>query len=147
MSDIQSVPFDFQSVDDFLDEWNLQFRLNDMTNTANKFQLVLASYCPDNINQCLTNGQLNSNVTIATISGTAQIKDCPLVWDTVNNEIRSGTADVTFNLSTNTFPLKAIFLRTYAGYVMGYSITSTPIKVTNEVILEANTILWSVANE
>lgn len=136
--ELKSYPFDFDSVNDFFTQWNIKFKLSDMTGASNKFQLVLASTCPNNIEQCLTNGSLNNNVTIYTS------QDVKLTWDNSQKTI-SITDNVTFNLSTNTFSLKAVFLRNKSnGYVMGYSINENAVSVTNKVIFDKDTILWSI---
>ena len=139
MSEEQSFLFDFQRSPTFLDNMNVKFHLLEM-NSSNNFQVVFSTYAPTNIEDCLSSdGTLNSDVTIQ-----ASL-DCSLKWE---NDIISIRNDVTWNIGDTYYPLKAVFIRNKSnGYVMGYSINITSFEVTNEVIFEEDTILWSFRDE
>lgn len=137
MSEEQSYTFDFQRVSDFFDRWNVNFKTVGDFGVANKFQICLCSYAPNNIGQCLYNGMIDtSQVTVHSSV------DCQLDW--VNEEIVLN-GDVTFNLSTSIVPVKAVFIRHKAsGVVLGYCIDLNAIEVTNKVIFDDGTIFWSI---
>ena len=139
MSEEQSFLFDFQRSPTFLDNMNVKFHLLEM-NSSNNFQVVFSTYAPTNIQDCLSSdGTLNSDVTIQ------ESLDCCLKWE---NDIISIRNDVTWNIGDAYYPLKAVFIRNKSnGYVMGYSINITSFEVTNEVIFEEDTILWSFRDE
>ncbi len=139
MSEEQSFLFDFQRSPSFLDNFNVKFHLLEMNSSSN-FQIVFSTYAPTNIQDCLNDdGTLNDDVTIQ------ESVDCSLKWE---NEIISVRNDVTWNIGDAYYPLKAVFVRNKSnGYVMGYSINITSFEVTNEVIFEEGTILWSFRDE
>ena len=147
MTNEVSVNVDVHSVDDFMTQWNSTFRLSEMSGIQGMYEIVVASNTQPNIKQNLDNGRLNSNVTIATINGNQAILDCPLVWNGNENTIRIAN-DVTLNIGATFINFKAFFIRhKSSGYVMGYWINDNPIEITNKVIFEANTILWSINYE
>lgn len=137
MADDFSYVFDFQRVDDFFDRWNVNFKTTGDFDVANKFQITLCSYSSDNISDCLIGGVIDtSNVTIYSS------QDCTLNWS--NEEVSLG-ADVTFNLSTNIVPCKALFIRHKAsGVVLGYCINGVAFDITNTLKFSKDTILWSI---
>lgn len=129
--------FDFSRVKDFFDKWNNTFHTVEM-NGASNFQLVMASYSPTNIDDCLTgSGALDTSQ----VTGT-KIVDCGLVW---SNDTITLKNDVTFSIGNEIVPLKALFLRHKAtGYVMGYSIAMNNFNVTNQLVIDKDTIFWSI---
>ena len=138
MADVQSYIVDFKRVDSFFDEWNLKFKVADM-NATNKFEVVVSSYSPNNIEECLNNDGTLSN----TVTGT-YVENLALTW--ADNVIRVAF-DVTFSFGDNVVPLKSLFIRDkVTGYVMGYSIFMNTFNVSNQMVLDANTILWSIEN-
>ncbi len=135
MSEVQSFLFDFKRVEDFWEMWNIKFPISEM-GSSNKFQLVFCTDSPNNIEDCLTNGSLNSNVTIYTS------KDCTLEW---SNHTISIKDDVTWNIGDYEVTLKAVFLRNKAtGYVMGYNINIDNFDITNKLVFDGGTLLWSI---
>ena len=132
-----SYLFDFRRVSDFFSQWNVKFHTMEMNGGAN-FELVLAPYSPSNIEDCLTsNGSLDT--TQVTGIKTANLG---LNWSDDTVTIAN---DVTFTLGNETIPLKAIFIRHKgSGYVMGYSINQNSVSVTNKVIFDKDTIVWSI---
>lgn len=140
MTEVQSYLFDFERTPTFFERWNLDFKLLQMDGSTSNYQIVFSSYAPSNIGECLnSNGSLSSDVTVI-----ASI-DFPLKYD--NGVITVGD-DVSWTINTNIYPLKAVFIRDKAtGYVMGYSININTFEVTNEVVIEEGTILWSIQDE
>ena len=134
----QSFLVDWSRVKNFWRAWNEEFTIQEM-NGANNFQLVFSSYTPNNIDDCLTNnGTLTQDVL-----ATSTVIDCGLTWD--DNGIVSISNNVTWNIGHETIiPLKAIFLRKKEnGFVLGYSINQTSFDVTNKVIVDKDTVIWS----
>ena len=133
----QSYLFDFYRVDTFFEQFNKKFDVSDMDGT-NNFEIVVSSYSPNNISECLNNdGTLNTSV----VTGTT-VQNLPLLW--ANNTVKVAF-DVTFDFSTNIVPLKSLFIRDKTtGYVMGYSIFMNTFNVTNQMVFDADTILWSI---
>lgn len=137
MAEVQSYLFDFNRVDSFFDEWNKKFDVEDM-NGSNNFEIVVSSYSSNNIDECLNaNGTLNTTVVTGTYS-----QNLALTW--ANNTIKVAF-DVTFNFGDNIVPLKSAFIRDKStGYVMGYSIFMNTFNVTNQLVVDAETVLWSI---
>ena len=133
----QSYLFDFYRVDTFFEQFNKKFDVSDMDGT-NNFEIVVSSYSPNNISECLNNdGTLNTTVVTGTY-----VQNLPLLW--ANNTVKVAF-DVTFDFSTNIVPLKSLFIRDKStGYVMGYSIFMNTFNVTNQMVFDADTILWSI---
>lgn len=133
----QSFMVDWSRVPDFFTYWNKLYDVSAMNGTVGNFEIVFSSYAPDNIQDCLAGTLLNEDVIIT------HREDCGLEWDT--NGIVSIFTDVIWNVGDEIIPLKAIFLRNKVnGVVMGYSINQTSFDITNQVILDADTVLWSI---
>ena len=139
MTEIQSYTFDFTEPSRFFDNWNVRFKTMEM-NGGNNYQLVLSNYSPSNFDECVDGGGvLNSDVTVLTTL------NCPLSWD---GEKVSIASDVEYNIGTSTTQtLKAVFLKNKnTGYVLGYCIFANSITVTNKVIFEEGTVLYTISN-
>lgn len=134
----QSFLVDWSRVKNFWRAWNEEFTVQEM-NGANNFQLVFSSYTPNNIDDCLT----SSGTLTQDVLATSTVIDCGLTWD--DNGIISISNNVTWNIGNETIiPLKAIFLRKKEnGFVLGYSINQTSFDVTNKVIVDKDTVIWS----
>ena len=139
----QSFPFDFQRTPNFFSMFNNNFHLTDMTSSANNsFQLVFASYCPNNIEDCLIGNYLDPSEVIIADGGSA-IVSCDLLWDN-DDEVIYLRDEVKWTVETGNTPLQGVFLRDKnSQVVMGYSIHPNPFDVSNEVSIRANTVLWS----
>lgn len=132
----QSFMVDWSRVPDFFTYWNKLYDVSAMNGTVGNFEIVFSSYAPDNIQDCLAGTLLNEDVVIT------HRADCGLEWD--SNGIVSIFTDVIWNVGDEIIPLKAIFLRNKVnGVVMGYSINQTSFDITNQVILDGGTVLWS----
>lgn len=143
MSLSYSYPFDFTRTPTFFNQWNLGstgFSISQM-NASNNYEFVFVSHCPENIEQCLDGGKLDTDaVNVLTTL------PCSLKYDATANEvIISVRNQVTWNIGENIYDLKGVFLRSKdSSFVMGYSIKQNIVEVTNKLIIEADTILWSI---
>lgn len=156
----QSIIFDFHHTKDFFEKrWNVGFSvIDDMThkedgetitpNGANsKFQLVISSYCSNEIDDCIVSSDSSSDGTINTTNvDVTKSVDCGLSWIDGNIFL---TDDATINLTTDEIlPIKSIFLRKKSnGVVLGYSMNTTAFEVTNQVQFNEGTIFWSLNDE
>ena len=135
---IQSYIFDIKEVPRFFDDWNIRFRLMDMDGVSQNFKLVFSSYAPSDISDCLNDGMLSDEVTVASSV------DCKLKWES-DSRVISVKDNVVWNVGDNNYPLKAVFLcNKFDNYVLGYCIHSTSFDVTNKVQIDDGTILWSI---
>lgn len=130
--------FDWSKTPQFVDKFNKGFDLVSMNGSSNNFQLVISSFCPSDIDDCLTsNGTLNNDVT------QTQTLDCALKWQ--DNTIKLGN-NVTWNIGTSIVPIKAIFLKDKnTGFVLGYSINTTAFDVTNQLKFNKDIVFWSIS--
>lgn len=149
----QSFLFDFSRSPTFFENFNESFSLTDMNTSDSEtvlenFQLVLASYCDDNIANCLdADGCLSSSVTVAkSIENVDLINTIGLdyIIDDYGDAIISLHDETTFVVGDTNIPLKAVFLQTLDGYVMGYSIMERAIPVTNKVVFDEDVIFWDI---
>ena len=142
MTEVQSYIYDFQRVPRFFDDMNVngKFKLLDMDGASSNFQIVFCSYSPSNLDDCIgSDGKLTSDVTVQ------QAVDCKLKWE--NNAI-SVVGDTQWTIGDNVYPLKAVFIRDkVTQYVLGYCINIMSFEVTNKIIFDGGTILWSISDE
>lgn len=137
----QSFLVDWSRTKDFWKDWNIKFKVEEM-NGASNFEMLFTSYSYNNIDECLTDSNTLKPEVEAGIFNDA---DCGLMWD--NDGIISVANNVIWDLGTDIVPLKAIFLRKKSNkYVIGYSINQTSFDVTNRVIIDKDTVLWSFHN-
>lgn len=137
----QSYILDFTRTPLFFDRWNIDFTVNEMKQNANNFQIVYTGHAPDNINDCLTGGVLN---TTNVVVNNNYIVDFSLKYDDGVISVRN---DATLTLNDYIYPLKAVFIRNKAtGFVMGYCINTTAFEITNSIKLAKDTILWSITD-
>lgn len=165
MAEEHSFIFDFSRVDDFFENFNQTFFIEEMWKVtginsstgeytyaetgSDCFQLVLASYGGDNISDYLDEyGGLSSNVTVAVDEdGNELIEDISLDWYNRGNgeatiELHS---DVTFDIGDINTPIKAVLLRSKeSGYIMGYSINMVSFTVTNQIKFDNDVIFWDI---
>ena len=135
----QSYLFDFKAVDDLLYMWNSTFHTSDMDGVNPNYELVFCTDAPSNIGDCLSGGTLNSNVTVK------QAVDCKLLF---KDNIISFKGNTVWNIGEEEVTLKAVFLRDKSnGYVMAYNINIDYFYVTNKLMFDDGTILWSISYE
>lgn len=144
--DLQSYIFDFSRVDSFYEHLNIDFNISDMVGSEGNanFEFVLSEHSPNNIEECLDNdGCLNSSVDDNIT------EDVPLLWtnnDDGTNQI-SIDDDVEFTFGDTIVQMKALFLREKtSGYVLGFCINMNTVSVTNKMVFEEDTILWTVSD-
>ena len=138
MGEVYSCLFDFHRSPLFFKQWNIDFTVTQMQQDNNNFNIIYCSTAPDNINDCLSNGRLDSSKV--TVIGTV-----PLSLKYVNDVI-SVRADATLNLGQTIEPLKAVFITNTSGFVLGYSINTQAYEITNTLTIEKDTILWSIVD-
>jgi len=144
--------FDFTRVDNFLDDMNREgcFDVNDMDGITPNYRMVLASDCPNDIEECIDeDGTLNENVTLVENLG-SEDGECSLLWSKgINGErtISIGDSTVNYDLGDNNDNLKAVFLVNTvegSGYVLAYAINSYSFPIDGEVILPCDGVLWTI---
>lgn len=145
----KSIIFDFTRVDDFMDNYNIEFQVSEMDGVNKNYEFVFSDGCPDNIGDCLDEyGGLNNSVHTIDIGDDGEV---PLLYTKgVNGSriISLGASDVTIDVGDVELMLKALFLRDLSsGYVMAYSILGRTIPITNQVIFPATGIVWTIRNE
>ena len=144
----QSYIFDFSRVPSFFEHFNIDFNISDMDGSSAKFQLVIAEYGGDNIDEYLdASGCLDTDIISV---DTILVKDCKLscTFDDYGDATIKLAESVTFGedegIGDRNIPLKAIFLRDKTtGYVMGYSINLVSFNVTNAVVFDDDVIFWN----
>ena len=146
----KSIVFDFTRVENFMDDYNIEFFVADMNGTDKNYEFVLADSSPDNIEDCLNaNGTLNtSEVHVIDIGDDGEV---PLLYSNGvkgSRIISLGSSDVTFDVGDENVSLKALFLRSVStGYVLAYSILARTVPITNTVIFPASGLVWTIRNE
>ena len=120
-----------------MQKWNKEFDVEEIETTCFSLYL-LDDICPDNIGQCLdSDGKFSFNDTEMTEHSVSQ--SCYLTSNHVSDTVDNITLrdDVTFTFGDSNFAMKGAFLVTDSGYVMGYSINTYSVNVTNQMIFEA----------
>ena len=158
----QSYNFDFTRVDDFFENLNIKFNISDMNKldsngdvigtAQSKFELVLVSFCSEDISDCLDNtGKIDtSQVTIAKDSSNNDlIQTIGLDWVKGNygDAVIQLHNDCTFSIGDVNVPLKGVFLRTNDSnkYVIGYCLNNVAFTVTNQVVFDSGIIFWDIS--
>lgn len=141
--ELQSYIFDFSRVDSFYENMNLSFAIANMDGSAN-FEFVLSEHSPNNIEECLdSDGVLNTDVD------EAMVEDAKLMWNNNDDGTNNITLDeeVLFDIGNDILQMKSLFVRDKtSGYVLGFSINVNTVSVTNKLIFEEDTILWTVSD-
>lgn len=156
----QSLLFDFARSPSFFEQFNVAFNVNNSntgvklyiqtgvdsegepiySNTGGDFELVVAEYSPDNIEECLNNGVLASCVT-NTHTATIQLD---WVKDEFNDAVIKIHDTASISIGESNIYIKAIFLRAKSsGYVLGYCINPVVFSVTNEIVFDDDVIFFS----
>ena len=145
--------FDFTRVDDFLDNINREgcFDTQDMDGLTPNYRMVLASDCPNDINECLDeDGTLNTD-KVNVIQGLDSTDgQCALFWSKgINRERTMSIAQSTavYDLGDRNEELKAVFLVNTvegSGYVLAYAINSYSFPIDGEIILPCDGMIWSM---
>ena len=145
--------FDFTRVDDFLDNINREgcFDTQDMDGLTPNYRMVLASDCPNDINECLDeDGTLNTD-KVNIIQGLDSTDgQCALLWSkgiTGERTMSIAQSTVVYDLGDRNEELKAVFLVNTvegSGYVLAYAINSYSFPIDGEIILPCDGMIWSM---
>lgn len=125
-------------------KWNKEFDVEEIETTC--FSLyILDDLCYDNIESCL-NSEGKFVFTDAQMQEHSLNQSCYLRIDEVGNDTSAIVLneDVTFELGESMFPMKGMFLVTDSGFVMGYSINTYSVNVTNQMIFKKDLIFWNI---
>lgn len=140
---MQSFVFDFEKSPTFFKKWNKEFDVEDIG--TNCFYIVLVDdICDDNISDVLNlDGQIkySSDHLLST--------ECNLTYNEIDvdtAEIKlNGSVDIDFDdLTIDDFDMKGCFLTNDAGYVIGYSINTRSLNISNEFILEDGLVFFTL---
>lgn len=145
--------FDFTRVDSFLDDMNREgcFDTLDMDGRTPNYRMVLASDCPNDINECLDEDGTIDTEKVTLVEGlNSEDGQCALLWSKgINGErtISIAQSTVNYDLGDKNENLKAVFLINVvegSGYVLAYAINSFSFPIDGEVILPCDGMLWSL---
>ena len=148
-----SSQFKFIRVDRFFDDMNREecFDTEDMDGVSPNFRFILASDCPQDINDCLDeDGTLDTNNVTIIDTDNADDGLCSILWSKGINGERSmsiNDSTVTFDLGEDTVGIKALFLcavNNGTGYVLAYCILDKVVEADGVLILPCNGMVWSV---
>lgn len=149
---MSDIVFEFTRVDSFFDDMNREgcFDTLDMDGITKNYRIILASDCPNNIEECLDeDGTLNENVSIIE-NLSSEDGECSLLYSKgINGErtISMSDSTVTYDLGDNQEELKAVFLVNTvegSGYVLAYAINSYSFPIVGEVVLPCNGVVWNI---
>lgn len=146
----QSIIFDFTRVENFMDDYNIEFFVADMDGINKNYEFVIADSCNDNIEDCLNDdGTLNTDVV-----HTVNIGDDGEVSLIYSKGVRGsrvislGSSDVVMDVGDENVSMKAMFLRSIStGYVLAYCILARAVPITESVIFPASGLVWTIRNE
>ena len=142
--ELQSYVFDFRKSPTFDRKWNKEFDVEDIE--TNCFNIVLVNdICDDNIEDCLNaDNQLRYN------EEDMLFIDCHLVYDDTNkdNSFIALAEDCSYTFEENEdFKFKGAFVTNESGYVMGYSINTYSVNITNEIIFKKDLKFWTITED
>lgn len=146
----QSIIFDFTRVENFMDDYNIEFFVADMNGTDKNYEFVIADSSADNIGDCLnSDGTLNTTeVHTIDIGDDGEVSLLYSKGTNGSRIISLGSSDVVLDVGDENVDLKAMFLRAVStGYVMAYCILARTVPITNEVIFPASGIVWTIRND
>lgn len=146
----QSIIFGFTRVENFMDDYNIEFFVDDMNGTDKNYEFVIADSSPDNIGDCLNSDGTLNTTEVHTINIGDDGEVSLLYSKGVNGSriISLGSSDVVLDVGDENVSLKALFLRSIStGYVLAYSILARSVPITNEVIFPATGVVWTIRND
>lgn len=129
--------FDFKRCDEFFTRINKGFDFSDWENS--KVYLVGES-CPDNYNDCVTDGVLNESLIKDSKSTILKLSF------TGTNPYASLTIaeDTSISIAENTsIPVKGLFITDKNNHVIFYSINTYSVYMTVSVVFKKDTMIWS----
>ena len=144
--------FDFTRVDSFLDDINREgcFDTQDMDGLTPNYRVVLASDCPNDINECIDEDGTINTEKVTIIRTDTEDGECALLWSKGINGERSisiAQSTIVYDLGDKNEELKAVFLVNTvegSGYVLAYAINSYTFPVDGEIILPIDGMIWSM---
>lgn len=133
---MQSYIFDFKKSPSFVRKFNKEFDVEDI-DTKCFYLVLLDDLCPDNLSDCL-NSEGKLNFTDEQMQIHSQEKEVNLVYSESEDYVGiiSLKEDTTFEFDITNFRFKGAFLRTNNGYVLGGSVNTYSVNVTNQMIFE-----------
>ena len=146
----QSIVFDFTRVEDFMDDYNIEFFVADMDGVNKNYEFVIADDSPDNIDECLdSDGAIDtSEVHTLNIGDDGEVSLLYSKGVNGSRVISLGSSDVVMDVGDENVSMKAMFLRSLStGYVLAYCILARPVPITESVIFPASGLVWTIRNE
>ena len=123
-------------------KWNKEFDVEEIGN--NCFYIILVDdICEDNISDCInSDGQLLYDDENHTKRVQINLKYTEIDIDNSNLSLN---ADATLEFESNEiFYMKGAFVVNDAGYVLGYSILTRSVSVTNQMIFKKDLVFWDI---
>ena len=133
---MQSYIFDFKKSPSFVRKFNKEFDVEDI-DTKCFYLVLLDDLCLDNLSDCL-NSEGKLNFTDEQMQIHSQEKEVNLVYSESEDYVGiiSLKEDTTFEFGDTNFRFKGAFLRTNSGYVLGGSVNTYSVNITNQMIFE-----------
>lgn len=143
---LQSYVFDFRKSPTFLRKWNKEFDVEEIETTC-FYIYLLNDICYDNIEQCVDENTGRFTFTDEQLQNNSLKLPCYLELKYVDTDVSDivlkEDTEYTFGADEN-FAMKGAFLVTDSGYVMGYSINSQSVNITNRIIFEKGLTFWNI---
>lgn len=143
---LQSYVFDFRKSPSFLRKWNKEFDVEAMESSSFNIYL-LNDICYDNIEQCVDENTGKFVFSSEQLQANSLVLPCQLELKYIDNDVSDivlkEDTEHTFDADEN-FAMKGAFLVTDEGYVMGYSINSQSVNITNRIIFEKRLTFWNI---
>mgnify|MGYP007013896251 CR=1 FL=1 len=144
--------FEFTRVDNFLDDVNRdgKFDTLDMDGITPNYRMILASDCPNDIEECIDDDGTLDTDKVTVIQTDSNDGQCALLWSKgINGERTMSIAQstVVYDFGDRNEELKAVFLVNTvegSGYVLAYAINSYSFPIDGEVILPCDGMIWSI---
>jgi len=160
----QSYLFDFTRTDDFFENFNINFKLEDMFKVTGydsetqaytyeddtigaNYELAIILYGDDNFSMYLDTTSSYSKVK-SNLMENAMVEDVSLDW--YNRGDGEATIElhgsVTFEIGDDNVPIKAVVLQDKTTKcVLGYSINMKPFSATNQIVFDDDVIFWDIS--
>lgn len=108
---------------------------------------LLNDICYDNIEQCVDENTGKFVFSSEQLQANSLVLPCQLELKYIDNDVSDivlkEDTEHTFDADEN-FAMKGAFLVTDEGYVMGYSINSQSVNITNRIIFEKGLTFWNI---
>ena len=144
---MQSYVFDFEKSPTFFQKWNKEFDVEDIGTNCFYFVLV-DDICYDNFEECVdSEGHLKYD------QSHWLYEECYLEYTESENQDAieltiDGTVTIDFeDLSIDDFDMKGCFILTDSEYVVGYSINTRSLNISNKFIIEDGLKLFTIGRK